>query len=213
MGTLILDLLLFKIVTTPEKETAVLAIPGTHADKIITLYHSSLFAGHQAVIKTYLTMNDKFFIPNLIHYLSSYIKECHICQLAHNEKCPTRQLQTRISLNYRPVSNLNMDFKVMPRSNKGHKFILCVIDEVMHYLITVPIHQSKSGEIGDALIENVITKYFVPEYIVIDQDSTFISSPMNYLCKKLDIKIKTVALYCAMPQLLITELTVSSPTD
>ena len=48
---------------------AVLAIPGRCADKVITLYHSSLFAGHQGVIKTYLTMSDKFFIPNLIHYL------------------------------------------------------------------------------------------------------------------------------------------------
>ena len=40
----------------------------------------------------------------------------------------------------------------MPRSNKGHKFILCIIDEVMNYLITVPIHQSRSDEIGDASI-------------------------------------------------------------
>ena len=43
----------------------------------------------------------------------------------------------------------------MPRSNKGHKYILCIIDEVTNYLITVPIHQSKSEEIGDALIESV----------------------------------------------------------
>ena len=40
----LLDLLLFKI--TPEKETAVLAVPETCVDKIITLYHSSLFMGH-----------------------------------------------------------------------------------------------------------------------------------------------------------------------
>ena len=43
---ILLDLLLFKI--TPEKE---LAVPENSADKIITLYHSSLFAGHQGVIK------------------------------------------------------------------------------------------------------------------------------------------------------------------
>ena len=61
----LLDLLLFRI--SPEKETAALAIPETCADKIITLYHQSLFAGHQGVIKTYLTISDKFFIPNLIH--------------------------------------------------------------------------------------------------------------------------------------------------
>ena len=47
-----LDSLLFKLNTTPEKEKALLAIPETCADQIITLYHSSLFAGHQGVIKT-----------------------------------------------------------------------------------------------------------------------------------------------------------------
>ena len=43
---ILLDSLLFKIVSSPEKETAVLAIPEVCTDKIITLYNSSLFAGH-----------------------------------------------------------------------------------------------------------------------------------------------------------------------
>ena len=60
---ILLDSLLFKITVTPGKETAVLAIPETCADSIIALYHSSLFAGHQGVIITYLTINDKFLYP------------------------------------------------------------------------------------------------------------------------------------------------------
>ena len=120
---ILLDSQLFKI--TPQKETAVLAVPEMCTDKIITLYHSSLFAGHQGVIKTYLTINAKFFMPNLLHYHRSYIKGCHIYQLACNEKPPVRQLQTRINPNYIPLSRLSMDLKVMPRSLKGHKFI-CV---------------------------------------------------------------------------------------
>ena len=46
---ILLGSLLFKI--TPEKEIAAYAVPEMCADKIITLYHSSLFAGHQGVIK------------------------------------------------------------------------------------------------------------------------------------------------------------------
>ena len=57
----LLDSLLLRIY--PEKETAVLAIPETCADKIITLYHKSLFACHQGVIKTYLTISDTFLYP------------------------------------------------------------------------------------------------------------------------------------------------------
>ena len=43
---ILLDSSLFKIISTPHKETAVTAIPEMCTDKIITLYHASLFAGH-----------------------------------------------------------------------------------------------------------------------------------------------------------------------
>ena len=80
----------------------------------------------------------------------------------------------------------------MPRSHKGHRYILCVIYEVTNYLITVPIFQARSQEIGEALIENFITKYCIPEYVIMDQDSAFMSSLMTYLLNKFGIKIKRV---------------------
>ena len=43
-GYILLDSLLFRIYS--DKGTAVLAIPEACTDKIITLYHKSLFAGH-----------------------------------------------------------------------------------------------------------------------------------------------------------------------
>ena len=146
--------------------------------------------GHQGVIKAYLTISDKFFIPNLTHYLRSYINAWHLCQLVCNEKPTPRQLQARINPNYVPLSRFSMDLKFMPISHKGHKYILCIIDEVTNYLITVPIFQARSEEIGEALIENVITKYCIPEYIIMDQDSAFMSSLMTYLLDKFNIKIK-----------------------
>ena len=83
----------------------------------------------------------------------------------------------------------------MLRPYKGHKYILCIIDEVTNYLITVPIHQTKSKEIGEALTNNVITKYCIQEYIIMDQESAFMSSRMTYLLAKFNIKVRTVAPY------------------
>ena len=54
--------------TTTDKEVAVLAIPEICVDKIIALYHTSMFAGHQGVVKTYLAMKEKFFIPCVTHW-------------------------------------------------------------------------------------------------------------------------------------------------
>ena len=78
----LLDFPIFKLVTTPDKEAAVLAIPEICADKIIALYHTSLFACHQGVVKTYLTMKDKFFIPNIYKGMSC-MPTIKIRQTAH----------------------------------------------------------------------------------------------------------------------------------
>ena len=140
-------------------------------------------------------MIDRFSIPYLIHYLRSYIKGCLLCQLAYNEKLPPRQLQTRINPNYISLYRLSMVLKVIPRSHMGHKFISCIIDEVTDYLIIIPIYQPRSEVIGEALIDNVITKYCISEYIIMDQESAFMSSLMTYLLNKFNIKIRTVVSY------------------
>ena len=106
-----------------------------------------------------------------------------------------RELQARINPNYVPLSRLRMDLKVMPRSHKGHKYILCITNKVTNYLIMIPIFQARSEEIGKALIENVINKYCTPEYIIMDQDNAFTSPLITYLLDKFNIKIKTVAPY------------------
>ena len=59
----------------------------------------------------------------------------------------------------------------------------------------MPTYHSKSEEIGDTLIEYITSKYCIPDYIIMNQGSAFISTLMNYLFKRLNIKIKTVALY------------------
>ena len=88
-----------------------------------------------------------------------------------------------------------MDLKVIPRSHKGHKYICCITDEVTNYLVTVPIFKARSEEMGEALIKNVIMKYCIPKYIIMDQDNAFMFSLMTYLFHRFGIKIKTVAPY------------------
>ena len=100
-----------------------------------------------------------------------------------------QEITQSINLKYRPISRLSMDLKVMPKSYQGHNFILFIIDVVTNYLITVPVHQSRVEQIGNALIDKVISKYCIPDYILMDQESAFMLSLMNYLLMKTDISI------------------------
>ena len=70
-----------------------------------------------------------------------------------------------------------------------------MIDEMTNYLITAPLYQARSEEVGEALIENIISKFGMPDYMAMDQDSAFMSSLMSYLFKELGITVKTVGPY------------------
>ena len=65
-----------------------------------------------------------------------------------------------------------------------------MIDEMTNYLITAPLYQARSEEVAEALVENIISKFGTPEYLMMDQDSAFMLSLMSYLFKKLGISIK-----------------------
>ena len=95
--------------------------------------------------------------------------------------------------NYRAMMRLSMNLEVMPQSYRGHNFILGVINEVTIFMVIIPIYQSQSEEIGDALIGHVFSNYSIKECMNMDQEITFMSTLLNYLFKKLSIKIQTVA--------------------
>ena len=61
--------------------------------------------------------------------------------------------------------------------------------------MSIPIHQSRSEEIRDALIEHMISTYSIPEYIIMDQDSACMSMLIKNLFKKIGIKFKMFAPY------------------
>ena len=58
---MLLDSLILKI--NLERRQQFLQYQRHAFDKIIMLYHANLFAGHQGVIKTYLTISDTFLFP------------------------------------------------------------------------------------------------------------------------------------------------------
>ena len=82
----LLDSLLFRI-SPGKRDSSFSNTRNMHRQNYNPISQKKVYLqATKEVIKTYLTISDKFFIPNLIHCLRSYIKGCHICQLSCNEK-------------------------------------------------------------------------------------------------------------------------------
>ena len=66
------------------------------------------------------------------------------------------------------MMRLSIDLKVMSTYYKGDKIIELVIDVVTNFMVTIPMHQSRFEEIGDALKKHVSCNYSMPEYMIMD---------------------------------------------
>ena len=64
---------------TPDKEATLLAIPEICVDKMIALYHTSLFVGHQGIVKNIPHYERQIFhsklnaLPKILYKRLSYM--------------------------------------------------------------------------------------------------------------------------------------------
>jgi len=81
-------------------------------------------------------------------------------------------------------------------TRRGNSYILTVQDLLTKYSVAVPLHETTSLAIADAFTKNFICLYGAPKAILIDQGTNFLSSLIQNLTKKFNIKqYKATAYY------------------
>ena len=89
--------LLYKYIQNNAGESEpVLCIPVSKIDIFLELFHSSILSGHMGMSKCVLTLQQKFYCPNLAYHVRMYIISCHVCQTFKNHKRFDRPFNRRI---------------------------------------------------------------------------------------------------------------------
>ena len=141
-----------RIPIEPDQEPELLlCVPQKHTPYLLYYYHDSLLAGHQGVTRMYLTLREKFFVPNLFDCIQTYVQSCEICQVTQNRNKERKAYHIRVPFDFKPMTRLSYDIKHMPVSSKGYKYILFVTCEVSNYTVTIPLIKEDSLSIAEAL--------------------------------------------------------------
>lgn len=101
-----------------------------------------------------------------------YVRECNACQRFGPLK-PSKDLKSILYL--QPMDMWGMDFigPIKPKSTKGQRYILIVVDYFTRYLFTRATINANREEVMKTLME--ITKYFGwPKAIYCDNASYFV---------------------------------------
>ena len=173
-----------------------LVVPKSCREDLLTIAHSIPLAGHLGVDKTRDRLLAHYFWPNIYKDVQQFCSTCPECQ-----KTGRKLRSEKAAL--KPIVPIGVPFKKigidivgpLPRSNKGNRFILTVADFATKYPEAFPIPSQTAEVVADALIE-LFSRVGIPDEIVSDQGTNFMSSLITQLCETLGIrKIKSSVYY------------------
>ena len=130
--------LLFKIENVKEcgqwRQNPLLVIPEKFEPNIFHMYHNSLFACHQGLWKTFLTIRKHYYIPNLLMKLRNFIDACIICQRGKPQVNKQRPYFGYIPKDYTPLEHLAVDIKYMPVGFDGYLYLIVATCEQTNFV-------------------------------------------------------------------------------
>lgn len=174
-----------------------ICVPNAKRKKLIWEAHYSKVAGHFGIGKTTAILQKYFYWPKLRNDVISYIQACIACAIA---KPANRKLglYSPLPVPEKPWHSVSMDFMSgLPTTKRGHDCVYVVVDRFSKMAVIVACKKTISTEDTTKLFFQYIWVHFgLPNTIIFDRDSRFLSKFRSTLWEKMDTKlIKSTAFH------------------
>ncbi|GFX76874.1 retrovirus-related Pol polyprotein from transposon opus [Trichonephila clavipes] len=118
-----------------------LIIPKCRRTEVLKLAHTSVFSSHMGPKKTLERIKYSFFWEGLRADVKKFCESCKECQLTRSVRIKDRSSSTPVARPELPFEVGNMDLigPIDPPSLKGHKYILCLVDQHTRWGEAVPL--------------------------------------------------------------------------
>ncbi|GFX38423.1 retrovirus-related Pol polyprotein from transposon opus [Trichonephila clavipes] len=118
-----------------------LVIPKCRRTEVLKLAHTSVFSSHMGPKKTIERIKYSFFWEGLRADVKKFCESCKECQLTRSVRIKDRPPITPVARPELPFQVVNMDLigPIDPPSSKGHKYILCLVDQHTRWGEAVPL--------------------------------------------------------------------------
>ncbi|GFX30688.1 retrovirus-related Pol polyprotein from transposon opus [Trichonephila clavipes] len=118
-----------------------LVIPKCRRTEVLRLAHTSVFSSHMGPKKTIERIKYSFFWEGLRANVKKFCESCKECQLTRSVRIKDRSSSTPVARPELPfeVGNMDLICPIDPPSLKGHKYILCLVDQHTRWGEAVPL--------------------------------------------------------------------------
>jgi transposase InsO family protein/ribosomal protein L21E len=176
------------------RECQLLWIPVPFRKDVMKSYHSTPMTAHPSYRKMYLRMKQQVYWRGMERDVRKYVSHCGWCQKNRFGLQEKPQMQSR-GPPLRPMQRISMDILTLEGVKAGGPAnVLVVIDEFTRYAETYILNNMEAETVADKLVEEFVCRYGLPEELLTDRGSQFLSHLFLELCRQLRIqKLNTTA--------------------
>ena len=180
-----------------------LVIPKTMQNKLLKWAHDHPTGGHAGQQKTLFRLSTRVYWASMRKDIFNYVAACKDCQKFKYNNIPTA---TPMQLHevFEPWNTIGIDIMgPFPVTSRQKRFLLVIVDYFTRWIEIFPMRTTTSIDIAEILINQVFTRYGLPQYILSDNGPQFVSNLFGDFCRSLKISRKFTANY--HPQTNMTE--------
>ena len=146
------------------------------------------YSGHLGIHKTIEKIKQRFYWPGYEHDIRAWVQQCPECQRRNPPQPLPCAPMGGITAN-RPFEKISWDIMgPLPMSSKGNRYILVITDLFSKWVEAFPMRSTDTESLATILINEVVCRYGVPQYLHSDQGANLTSKVIQSLCKQLGIQ-------------------------
>jgi transposase InsO family protein len=195
--------LLYRVSVHPEfnrgNPVSQVVIPSPLRVQVMSLAHESILGGHLGSKKTKDRISSEFYWTGMDGDVARFCKSCDICQKTISKGKVARAPLEKLPIIDTPFKRVSVDIvgKIWPPSEKGHQFILTIMDHASRYPDAVPLKNIDTETVAEALVD-MFSRVGVPEEILSDLGTQFVSDCMKEVARLLSMRQLTTTPYHPM---------------
>ena len=174
---------------TDGREVSQVVLPRELRYRVMKVAHETLMSGHQGCKKTKDRVWSQFWWPGFSDDVVRFCKSCDICQRTVEKGRVGKVPLGRMPLIETPFDRVAVDLigPIYPASDRGHRFILTLVDYATRYPEAVPLKDIETETVAEALV-NMFSRVGIPKEVLSDRGSQFMSKVMKEVCRLLSVK-------------------------
>ena len=174
-------------------------VPESLRKHVLKVAHDSIMGGHLGSKKTADKIQATFYWPGLLGDVTRFCRSCDTCQKTVPRGRVTRVPLQKMPLVDSPFKRVAIDLigPITPASEEGHRYVLTLVDYATRYPEAVPLKKIDTETVAEALVD-MFSRLGVPEQILSDLGTQFVSDCMEEVNRLLSIKHLTTTPYHPM---------------